>query len=146
MKTVLSARVAAHGILLILTLVVLFHLLVLTGVIPFDIVWGGRLKSFQEMLQFETVSIGLNLLMLVVAGIAAGRLRVRVSRLLLKGALWLMTGLFLLNTVGNLLAHTDLERLVFTPLTLLLALFSLRLALEREPAPASSANTGPEAG
>ncbi|GAB3823676.1 hypothetical protein GCM10028821_01530 [Hymenobacter jeollabukensis] len=118
--------------LLILSLIVLFHLLILTGVIPFAIVWGGRLKSHQQMLSFETVSIGLNLLMLAVVALAAGRLRLRVNSRLITGALWLMTALFLANTVGNLLARTALEQLVFTPLTLLLAVFSFRLAMDRK--------------
>ncbi|TGE29225.1 hypothetical protein [Hymenobacter metallicola] len=129
MKNLFSARAAAIAILVILSLVVLFHLLVLSGVIPYGIVWGGRLTSPEQMLRFETVSITLNLLMLAVVSVAAGWLRLRVNQGLLKVALWLMTGLFALNTVGNLLAKTDLERLVFTPLTLVLALCSWRLAL-----------------
>ncbi|UOQ50880.1 hypothetical protein [Hymenobacter cellulosivorans] len=131
MKNLFSARAAAIGILVILSLVVVFHLLVLTGVIPYGIVWGGRLTSHEQMLRFETVSITLNLLMLAVVGVVAGWLRLRVSWGLLKAALWLMTGLFLLNTLGNLMAQTNLERLVFTPLTLLLALGSLRLAISK---------------
>jgi hypothetical protein len=129
MKNLLSARAAAQGLRTILSFVVLFHLLVLTGVIPYGIVWGGRLQSREQMLSFEAVSIGLNLLMLAVVAVAAGRLRLRVPPRLIQGLLWLMAGLFALNTVGNLLATTTLERLLFTPLTLLLAVCSLRLAL-----------------
>ena len=44
---------------------------------------------------------------------------------------WVLVGLFAVNTVGNLFAKTLFERAVFTPLTLLLALLMLRLALER---------------
>lgn len=129
MNNLLTTPRAARALLLILALVVGFHLLVLTGVIPFGIVWGGRLQSHEQMVQFETVSIGLNLLMLAVVAAAAGLLRVPLPGLVLKGALWLMTALFLLNTVGNVLAATALERLLFTPLTLLLAVLSCRLAL-----------------
>ncbi|KAA9339310.1 hypothetical protein F0P96_01405 [Hymenobacter busanensis] len=132
MKHLLSAGVAAHGMLLILSLIVLFHLLIITGVIPFAVVWGGRLHSHSQMLRFETVSIGLNLLMLAVVARAVGRLRLRVNARFMQVALWLMALLFLANTAGNLLAKTELERLVFTPLTLLLALFSCRLAMEQK--------------
>lgn len=84
------------------------------------------------MLAFETVSISLNLLMLAVVGVATGRLPLRIPRWLVKGALWLMTALFLLNTVGNLGAATALEKMLFTPITLLPAIFSFRLAIDRE--------------
>jgi hypothetical protein len=38
--------------------------------------------------------------------------------------------LFAINTVGNIFSNNELERLIFTPLTLLLAVFSLRLAIK----------------
>lgn len=44
-------------------------------------------------------------------------------------ALWLMTGLFLLNILGNVVSKNKFERLVFTPITILMAIFSLILAL-----------------
>ncbi|MCR5889384.1 hypothetical protein LRS06_16735 [Hymenobacter sp. J193] len=142
MKHLLTTRVAATGVRIILSLVVVFHLLVLTGVIPFDIVWGGRLKSHSQMLRFEVVSIILNLLMLVVVAAASGALQGRVNGRLVKGALWVMMALFLVNTVGNLLANTTLERLLFTPLTLLLALFCCRLAIGQGNAGAAAPDAG----
>jgi len=40
-----------------------------------------------------------------------------------------MTGLFLLNTFGNAFSKNKIERLLFTPVTVLLTIFSLVLAL-----------------
>jgi hypothetical protein len=37
--------------------------------------------------------------------------------------------LFLANTAGNLASKNELEKRIFTPLTLVLALFSLRVAV-----------------
>lgn len=37
------------------------------SVIPFEIVWGGRLKDKSQMLAFETASVIINLFMLTVA-------------------------------------------------------------------------------
>jgi len=48
---------------------------------------------------------------------------------LLTVAIWAVVGLFTLNTLGNIFANTLFEKLAFTPVTLLLALLSLRLAL-----------------
>lgn len=132
MKNLLSEHLAAHSILLILTGTILFHLLVLSGVIPFQIVWGGRLQTHAQMLQFETVSIVLNALMVAMVAVKAGYLKLKLNPTLLQIIFGLMAGVFALNTVGNLLAETQLEKLVFTPLTLLLALCCLRLALGRK--------------
>ena len=43
---------------------------------------------------------------------------------------WLPSLFFLPSVGGNLAASTDIERAVFTPVALLLALLSIRLALK----------------
>ncbi|GAA4362879.1 hypothetical protein GCM10023185_31160 [Hymenobacter saemangeumensis] len=131
MKNFFTPRFAALAMLFILALVVLFHLLIVAGIIPYTIVWGGRLKTQEQMLRFETVSIALNLLMLAVVAVKAGLLKVRLSPAVVQAALWMMFGLFLMNTIGNLFSTNELERMVFTPLTLWLALFSLQLARDK---------------
>ena len=128
-------RIAIYGLLILLSLFVLFHFTILLGIVPYEMVWGGRLKRHDQMLTFETFSILANLLMLAIVGLRAGFLRLRVPALVLKTALWIMFVLFLLNTAGNALSTNDLEKLLFTPVTLLLAFFSLILALSKEQKP-----------
>jgi hypothetical protein len=123
-----TKQIANGGLIIILSLIVIFHLLVILRIIPFEIVWGGRLKNTSDMLVFETVSIALNLIMLSVVGINAGVFKLKINPMIIKAALWLMFGLFLINTIGNLFSLNQFEKIVFTPLTLLLSLFSLRLA------------------
>jgi hypothetical protein len=44
--------------------VLIFHLLVIFDIIPFTIIWGGKMKTHDDMLVMEGVSIGINLLFL----------------------------------------------------------------------------------
>ena len=124
-------RVAARAIWIILSLMILFHLLVLFSVIPYDMVWGGRLESRQQMLRFESVSILLNLGMLVITGIKAGMIKWRVRAVFITILLWIMFVLFALNTLGNLMSVSLLEKAIFTPFTAILALSCLILALDK---------------
>ncbi|WP_400193762.1 hypothetical protein [Hymenobacter sp. B81] len=140
MKTWLPERLALRALLLILSLVVGFHLLILLGIIPYSIVWGGRLQSPEQMYRFETVSIALNLLMLAVVAARAGWLPLRLNPKILATALAVMCGLFAANTVGNLFSTNGFERAFFTPLTLVLAVLSYRAAL----GPAPNAARQPE--
>lgn len=107
-----------------------FHLLVLSGLIPYDIVWGGRLSTHDEMVAFESISLVINSLMMTVLLATAGYLRISISASLLRFLLWMMTALFFLNTIGNLLSTSSLETIIFTPLTFLLSIFCLRLAID----------------
>jgi hypothetical protein len=127
MRKTLSEQIATYGLLCILAPMVLFHILVLGGTVPYTIVWGGRLTSQAEMIQFELISIASILLMLFVVTAHAGMVRLRLQPLFYKIALWIMAGLFLLSTIGNMESLNETERLIFTPVTFLLFLFSLRL-------------------
>jgi hypothetical protein len=131
-KKLITEKFALRGLLTILSLIVVFHFLVLLGIIPFEIVWGGRLKDHSQMLAYETVSITLNLVMLTIVGVKADVLKLNVNRMILNVALWFMFGLFLLNTIGNLFSINEFEKMVFTPLTLILAIFSLRAAINKD--------------
>lgn len=132
MKNFDAKRIATKGLLVILSLFVILHLFIMLGVVPYRMVWGGRLQNTSEMLFFEATSVIVNLMMLAAVGIHAGIMKVRINRAILKAAFWAMFVLFLLNTMGNLLSDNEMEKLVFTPLTLLLSLFSLCLALSKE--------------
>jgi hypothetical protein len=136
----ISVRLATNGLLSILSMVIVFHVLVLTGVIPFQMVWGGRLSERQEMFVFEAISILLNALMLLAVGLHTGLFRLSVNRKITTVALWLMVILFLVNTVGNLFSNNRTEMIIFTPLTLILGLLSLRLAVAGSKAEVSEEN------
>ena len=129
MKAFLSERFALHGLLVIFLAIFIFHLLVVVGVVPFAMVWGGRLHNHSQMLAFEAVSLTINLLMLVIVVVQAGYVRIRIPRRVMTVVFSLMSLLFLVNTAGNLASNNELEKLLFTPLTLLLALLSLRVAV-----------------
>ncbi len=126
----MTKQIAAKGLLAILSSIIVFHLLVITGVIPYQIVWGGRLQNVNQMLKFEAVSLLLNLVMVTWVALSLGRIQLKVNENVLRIGFWIMFLLFLLNTVGNLLSNNGLEKIIFTPLTALLALFSFRLAIK----------------
>ncbi|GAB3194317.1 hypothetical protein ABID22_000258 [Pontibacter aydingkolensis] len=128
----ITLRFATNGLLLIISLTIVFHFTVLLGIVPFELVWGGRLRTHSQMLSFEAASIAINLAMLAVVAIHSGVLKIRVNRKVIRVALWAMFILFLLNTVGNLLSENQAEKMVFTPVTFLLSVFSLRLAVSKK--------------
>ena len=131
MKNLITERFATNALLSIFSLVMIFHAFVLMGIIPFEIVWGGRLKSKEEMIPFEITSIALNAVMLTIVVIHAGLLKVKFNPIVLRVAFWFMFALFFMNTIGNLISNNEFEKMIFTPLTLLLSVFCLRLAMNK---------------
>ena len=103
----------------LLTLVVIFHFAIITRRIPYQIVWAGKLKSVDEMYAFEAASIAINIFIIALLFLKAKHIKRNTSNKILDALLWLFVILFAANTVGNLMAETWFEKLVFTPLTLL---------------------------
>ncbi len=65
----------------------------------------------------------------------AGKLKLRIHRKTARVVAWMLFTLFLLNTLGNFFSKNSLETYLFTPITALLALFSLRIALDKAEEP-----------
>ena len=121
--------IAQLGLLILLSMFLVLHFLILIKLIPYNLVWGGRLKSDKEMYRFEIFSILINSLFVIVILVQGSFLTIDIPKKIITYALWLMTGLFLLNTLGNAISKNKLEKRLFTPVTILLAIFSLTLAL-----------------
>lgn len=112
---------------------IVFHLLVLVGVVPYSIVWGGRINSTTELVIFEIFSISVMVIVIAVIANKGGYLSSRSPWLkqLATLLLWLLVILFALNTIGNLFAKSLFETIVFTPLTLASSILCARIALEK---------------
>jgi hypothetical protein len=131
MFKLLSFRFAVNGLALLLSIVIVFHLLVMSGIIPYTIVWAGKLQSTREMLLFESISILLNLLLLLVVTMKGGYIAAAVPQKVLNAILWVFIVLFSLNTIGNMMAKYTLETILFTPLTFFSAILCTRIVMEK---------------
>lgn len=104
-------------LLLLSALVTVFHVLILIRLIPFEITWGGNLKTVEEMYVFETLSIAINLFFVFILLQKGEYMRYVMGRKTVNFILWIFFTLFVLNTIGNLFAETNFEKF-FTLLTL----------------------------
>ncbi len=104
-------------LLLLSALVTVFHVLILIRLIPFEITWGGNLKTVEEMYVFETLSILINLFFVFILLQKGEYMRYVMGRKTVNFILWIFFTLFVLNTIGNLFAETNFEKF-FTLLTL----------------------------
>lgn len=127
MKTIISAETAIKIMLSLLGLVMAFHILVIIQVIPYTIVWAGKLNTLKEMYQFEGSSIFINAMLIVVLLIKGEYLHLPVSNQFISIVLWMFVFLFAINTVGNLFAKTNTEKFIFTPLTFISSLLIFRI-------------------
>lgn len=97
---------------------ILFHILILLKIIPYEITWGGKLKTDKEMYVFETFSILVNLFFVFVLLQKGVFIKPFLGKKTVSIILWIFFAIFVLNTIGNLFAKTTFEK-GFTILTLI---------------------------
>lgn len=117
----MKATIAIRILLSFLLLVILFHLAIVVKLIPYTIAWGGRMQHESQMYLLESISIFINLILVVVLLMKGRYLKLRFNEKIIDSILWVFLVLFALNTIGNLLAKTTFEK-CFAILTFLFAM------------------------
>jgi len=128
MRKLISVKVAVYGILFLLSALLIFHILMVLRLLPAKIVWGGNLESNRQIYSFEMVSLFLNVLMILVIINFINPKKETFKRW--SVFILIMFIYFLINTIANIFSVSLMETLIFTPFSLILALFCLRLFLE----------------
>ncbi|MBU1701805.1 MAG: hypothetical protein KJ970_15110 [Candidatus Eisenbacteria bacterium] len=132
MKRVLGARAAANGLLIGLGGLAVFHALLLLGVLPASIAWGGRADdASHSFLLLELVGFTVIAFFAVIVAAKIGYLKVGRFRRVVRVGVWVVFGYFSLNVLSNLASMSGLERAIFTPVSVVLSLLAFRLAIER---------------
>jgi hypothetical protein len=91
--------------------VILFHICIIVKIIPYNIAWGGRLTNDNEMYVFESISILINIFLSWLLLMKGEFVQFKFPNKTINLILWIFFALFILNTVGNLFAKTNFEKL-----------------------------------
>lgn len=134
MKKILPFNQAIKFSLILFGLLILFHLSIIIGIVIFDFVpieflWGGRMETKGQLLNFEIISLLVMVFCLMVVLLRSERIKMPALAGFSRVVLWILFVLFIFNTVGNILAETAFEK-GFAIITILLAVLCLRMALE----------------
>ncbi|MEO6845117.1 MAG: hypothetical protein ABI184_08090 [Ginsengibacter sp.] len=128
----ISQRQAINIVITLLSAVLVFHIMVLTGVIPYAIVWAGKISTAAEMRKLEVISILVNAFSIIILLLRANYIKNKLPFKILNAIIWLLVVLFSLNTIGNLFAESQFELYFFTPLTLISAILCLRIVIDKK--------------
>lgn len=114
----MNKNIALIILFILLSVVLLFHFSIYFRIIPYDIVWAGKINSIEEMKRFEIVSITINIFIISTLFIKYKQLKQGIQNRIINAIIWGFVILFSLNTIGNLFAKTTLELILGTALTL----------------------------
>ena len=119
---------------IVFSVFMVFHIaitisIIFLDIIPVDYLWGGQLKTKGELFMFELISILVQTICLLYVLLYKKYFSEKAAG---KVIAWILFIIFSFNTVGNILAKTLFEKIIFTPVTLCLSLLMLRIALTKK--------------
>ncbi len=117
-----------HTTIIILIIGLVFHLCVVSKIIPYTIAWGGRLQNDTEMYVFEAISMIIQLFLIFILLMKGNKINYKFSNKVINCILWIYSILFLLNTVGNIFAVTTLEKF-FALITIVLSILIIMILI-----------------
>lgn len=123
-------RFAGNLASVLFALTAVLQLLLAAGILPVTMAWGGQQEFLTIGLRVASVAAAALLVFFSYvirrrAGLSDGSPPSRTIRVLS----WVITGFLLLNTLGNFASESPGERLLFGPISLLLATACLLVSL-----------------
>lgn len=110
-------------------LLAVFQALILAGLIDYKYIAGGRLTSWEQAQQHLVLAISVLIgFTLLLEKFYRSIVEKDWSKKWLRGVVLVISIYFILNTVGNLLAVTLFEKVAFTPITAVSAIFCIQFA------------------
>jgi hypothetical protein len=132
MKKLISMNLAGNLFLISLGLLAIFHILVLINVVPSNLVWGGHVQgSATNLLVGEIIALFVTLVFAIIIATKMDYILAGNFSQAANIGIWIIFAYMILNTLGNLAAGAYLEKIIFAPITLVLAFCALRLGIEK---------------
>lgn len=129
MRKLISVKTAGKILIVFMSVLIIFHILILLGILPSDIVWGSRLENPEQVLIMELIALVITILffLIIILKVSNGR----KYRKLVNIGVWIIFIYFSLNVIGNLASENLVEKAILSPIALFMALLTLRLAIEK---------------
>jgi hypothetical protein len=129
-KNVVTNKMAILSYMATFFISIIYNTLVLLQVVDYKYAWGGQLQNTEQMYAFGALSLILQIVFMTIVLIKhksqSSSIYFKITRVFVLG----ISAIFLLNTFGNIFAVSLFEKIVFTPMTLVACIASLRIALD----------------
>lgn len=104
-------RFSEKVVLLIVSMYCVLHILILVQLIPYHIVWGGKIESIKTIYFLEGVALVVMLFLGFIIAMKNKIIQPIFKHKTIKRILFVFAVFFILNTIGNLLAETIIEKM-----------------------------------
>ena len=119
-------RIAANVATILFVLTIILQLLLAMGILPISMAWGGRQSELTTPLRIASLASGILLgFFIYVIRRRAGLIGDMPIPIITRILSWIITAFMAFNTLGNLASLSIGEKILFAPISFLLAVACL---------------------
>ena len=131
MKNLISFKLAGKITIAIIALLIIFHILVLLGVVPSNTVWGGQIADEATVMKHEIIRLLVSFIFLAIIIEKLNQHKITKFKKSSNVAFWFIYIYFIITSIAKLALAVTLEKLIFIPVTVILSVLLFRLAIEK---------------
>jgi len=131
MKNLISFKLTGKIIITIIVLLIIFHILVLLGVVPSNIVWGGQIVDNATLMKHEILRLIGSFIFLAIILEKLNQHKITKFKKLSNITFWFIYVYFIITSIAKLASAVTLEKMIFIPITVILSILLFRLAIEK---------------
>ena len=125
-------RIAANAATVLFVVTIVLQLLLASGILPISMAWGGRQPVLTTSLRIASLAAAALLgFFIYVIRRRAGLVGDMPIPLTIKVLSWFITVFLSLNTLGNLASSSTGEKILFAPISFLLAISCLIVSISK---------------
>lgn len=124
-------RFSEKVVLCIVSIYCVLHILILVQLLPYHIVWGGKIESIKTIYFLEGIALVVMLFLGFIIAMKNKIIQPIFKHKAIKRILFVFAVFFILNTIGNLLAESIIEKMQAI-MTLFLAITLFKSSKEME--------------
>lgn len=127
-----KVRIVANVATVLFAITIILQILLAAGILPSTMAWGGRQPVLTLGLRFSSLAAVLILVFFAyVIRRRAGLIGKPPIPIIIKILSWIITAFLALNTLGNITSLSSGEKMLFTPISFLLAVSCLLISLSK---------------
>ncbi|MDH5655803.1 MAG: hypothetical protein OEZ34_07845 [Spirochaetia bacterium] len=133
MKNWISVKLAGNILIGASAVIAVLQILVIFGVIPFDMLWGGNFTEEEEdpTLQFQLIVLFVTFLFGAALAVKVGYIKTQKFDEWINLFFWIMFIYFIINGMANLASGITFIKMILAFIALILAFFTYRLVIEK---------------
>jgi hypothetical protein len=125
-------KIAGFVFICLSSLMIIIHVLIVAGIMPSSIIWGGSIQNDGQLYLMESIAI---IVLIIFSFIQA--VKSQILKMIGPPMIWTMLSFMvlvylLLNTLGNFASDVTVEKIFFGSMTIIMSIASAVILIKKD--------------